>query len=158
MSTPATLTRRQAFERRQRRRATVIAAVSTAVLLGALAALIPLTPGWDKVQRSFFDGDTFTSTFGDLFRAFLYDLQIFAWCVPCIVGVAAIVAVCRQVRSPALFPLRLLATVYTDMVRGVPVVLWIYLIGFGVPGLLQSREWGKPIIWGSVALIMSYSA
>ena len=37
-------------------------------------------------------------------------------------------------------------------------MLWIYLIGFGVPGLLQSREWSKPIIWGTVALVLAYSA
>jgi polar amino acid transport system permease protein len=136
----------------------VIAATSTVVVAVALVLAVPQLPGWSKVRRSFFDGDTFRTTFGDLARAFAYDLQIFAWCVPCIVTVALLVAVARQVRSPALFPLRLLATIYTDLVRGVPVVLWIYLIGFGVPGLLQSREWGKPIIWGSVALIMAYSA
>ena len=65
----------------------------------------------------------------------------------------------RNVRAPALYPVRLFATLYIDIVRGVPVILWITLIGFGVPALLQTREWyGKFIIWGSVALVMTYSA
>ena len=46
----------------------------------------------------------------------------------------------RNVRTPALYPLRLSATLYTDVVRGVPVILWITLLGFGVPGLLQTRS------------------
>ena len=36
---------------------------------------------------------------------------------------------------PALFPFRLLAASYTDIFRGLPVILVVYLIGFGVPGL-----------------------
>ena len=61
-------------------------------------------------------------------------------------------------RSPALFPLRLFGAVYTDVFRGVPVILTIYLIGFGVPGLGLQRPWNDPLIWGSVALILAYSA
>ena len=40
--------------------------------------------------------------------------------------------------APALFPLRMLALVYTDVFRGVPDVLLIYLFGFGVPALDSS--------------------
>jgi polar amino acid transport system permease protein len=65
----------------------------------------------------------------------------------------------RNVRTPALYPVRLFAILYTDVVRGVPVLLWILLLGFGVPAILQTREWyGDFIIWGSVALIVAYSA
>jgi polar amino acid transport system permease protein len=150
--------RRQQWEHAQRQRSIVIATLSTAVVVGLLLVLVPMAPGWDKVKASFFDADTFRQTFPGLARAFWYDVQIFLWCAPSIVVVALVVAVARNVRSPALFPVRLFATLYTDIVRGVPVILWIYLFGFGVPGLIQSREWGRPIIWGSVALIMSYSA
>ncbi len=158
MGTTAQLTRRQRWERRQRRRSIAIAACSTAVAVAVVVAAVPLLPGYAKVRRAFFDGHAFRTSFGGLAKAFLYDLQIFAWCAPAIMLVGMSIALARNVRSPALFPLRLAATVYTDGVRGIPVVLWIYLIGFGVPGLLQSRTWGKPIIWGSLALIVAYSA
>ncbi len=152
------LTRRQRWERRQRRRSVLAASASTVLVLLAALVAIPQLPGYQKVRASFFDGETFRSTIGPLFRAFLYDLQIFAWCAPSILVAGMAIALARSVRSPALFPLRLAATVYTDGVRGVPVILWIYLIGFGVPGLLQSRTWSKPVLWGSLALIAAYAA
>ena len=42
--------------------------------------------------------------------------------------------------------------------RGVPVLLWIYLIGFGVPGLGLERPWNSPLLWGTVALCLTYAS
>ena len=64
----------------------------------------------------------------------------------------------RDARSPALFPLRLGAMIYIDVFRGIPVILIVYLIGFGIPGLGLPRPWNSPYIWGTVALVLSYSA
>jgi len=93
-----------------------------------------------------------------LLGAFVKDIQIFAWCAPCIVIWGMVLAVCRSVRTPALFPLRMVAAAYTDIFRGVPVVLTILLIGFGIPGLGLPRPWNSPYIWGSVALVLAYSS
>ena len=121
--------------------------------------LVPKTSGWQDVRQSFFDWSVFRESFRPILRAFWLDIRVFLVCAPCIVALALLVAMARNVRTPALYPLRLTATVYTDIVRGVPVILWITMLGFGVPGLLQTREWyGRPIIWGSVALILTYSA
>ncbi len=39
------------------------------------------------------------------------------------------------------------------------MILWITLLGFGVPALLETRSlYGSYIVWGSVALVMTYSA
>jgi len=38
------------------------------------------------------------------------------------------------------------------------VILVIYLVGFGVPGLGLPRPWNSPYIWGSLALILVYAA
>jgi polar amino acid transport system permease protein len=155
----STRARRRQYEIRQRRRSTTIAALSTTMFVLLVVWLVPKTSGWQKVRRSFFDWSIFRSTFRPILRAFWLDIRIFLVCAPCIVFVALLVAMARNVRAPALFPLRLVATIYTDLVRGVPVILWITLLGFGVPGLLQTREWyGRLIIWGSVALILTYSA
>jgi polar amino acid transport system permease protein len=155
----STRARRQQFERRQRRRSIVIAAASTVVIVGLIVWLLPKTSGWQKVRASFFDGTVFRESFRPILRAFWLDIRIFLVCAPCIVVVALVAAMARNIRTPALFPFRLAATVYTDVVRGVPVILWITMLGFGIPGLLQTREWyGRPIIWGSVALILTYSA
>jgi polar amino acid transport system permease protein len=155
----STRSRRQEFERRQRQRSITIAAVSTAVIAGLVVWLLPKTSGWQKVRASFFDTTVFRESFRPILRAFWLDIRVFLICAPCIVAVALLVAMARNIRTPALYPFRLAATVYTDVVRGVPVILWITMLGFGIPGLLQTREWyGRPIIWGSVALILTYSA
>lgn len=149
---------RTAYEKRLRRHSTLVAAASTAIVVAAIVVLVPRTPGWYKVRRSFFDGDVLSTTFPRLLSAFVRDLQIFAWCAPCILIWGMMLAVCRSVRTPALFPLRLFAAAYTDVFRGVPVILTILLIGFGVPGLGLERPWNSPYLWGSVALVLAYSS
>ncbi|MFN3144703.1 MAG: amino acid ABC transporter permease [Paracoccaceae bacterium] len=154
----APLTRRQAYEARLRRRSATIAAVSTGVVLAAAVILIPLAPGWAAVKRSFFNAEVFAKTFPGLLNAFLLDVAIFLWCAPAIAILGLAIALCRDVRAPALFPLRLFGAVYTDIFRGLPVILVIYLIGFGIPGLGLPRPWNSPYIWGSLALILVYAA
>jgi polar amino acid transport system permease protein len=151
-------TRRELYERAQRRRSNVIAVISTVIVVGALIVLIPLTPGWDRVRQSFFDGDVFVDSFPRLLRAFWLDVKILLWSTPLILIVSLLIALARNTRSPALFPLRAFAVVYTDVFRGVPVILLVFLIGFGVPALGLSRDWANPVIWGTVTLVLSYSA
>jgi len=150
--------RRQVFERRQKRRSLLIALASSLAVIGLLVVLIPQTPGWYKVKRSFFNGPILDETFPALLRAFVKDIQIFLWCAPCILVLGMLLAICRNVRSPLLFPLRLFAAAYTDIFRGIPVILTILLIGFGIPGLGMDRPWNSPYLWGSVALILAYSS
>ncbi|MCY3879515.1 MAG: amino acid ABC transporter permease [Rhodobacteraceae bacterium] len=150
--------RRQVYEDRQRRRSLIIAAASTGAVAAAVMILIPRAPGWDRVQASFFNWDVFASTFPGLLGAFMTDVAIFAWCAPAIAVLGLLVALARDARSPALFPLRILGAAHTDIFRGVPVILTVYLIGFGIPGLGLPRPWNSPYIWGSLALTLTYSA
>ncbi len=151
-------TRRELYERAQRRRSNVIAAISTIVVVGVLIVVVPMTPGWDRVRQAFFDGDVFVESFPRLLRAFWLDVQILLWSTPLILIVSLLIALARNTRSPALFPLRAFAVIYTDVFRGIPVILLVFLIGFGVPALGLSREWANPLIWGTVTLVLSYSA
>lgn len=151
-------TRRQIYDAKLRRRSLFIAAGSTLAVIAAIILLVPLAPGWEKVQKSFFNAEVFAKTFPKLFNAFLLDVAIFLWSAPLIAILGLAVALCRDARSPALYPLRLFGAVYTDVFRGVPVVLVVYLIGFGIPGLGLPRPWNSPYIWGTVALVLTYSA
>ncbi|WP_040493517.1 amino acid ABC transporter permease [Ilumatobacter nonamiensis] len=151
-------TRREAYERRQRRRSLLIASASTVIVVAAVIVLVPRAPRWDRVKTSFFNRDIFVDTFPGLLRAFWLDVQIFLWSLPLIFVLSLAIAIARNTRSPAFFPLRAFAVIYTDVFRGVPVILTIFLIGFGVPGLFDSRTWSNPLIWGTVALVLSYSA
>jgi polar amino acid transport system permease protein len=154
----AGITRRARFEAAQRKRSVLIAATSTALVVAAIVILVPMTPGWERVQRSFFNADVLAQTFPKLLEAFKINVMIFAWCAPAIAILGLLIALARDAKSPALFPLRIFGAVYTDVFRGVPVILTVYLIGFGIPGLGLPRPWNSPYIWGSLALVLTYSA
>jgi polar amino acid transport system permease protein len=153
------LTRRGAWERRQRRRSTLIAATSTALVVAALVIFVPRLETWDRVQDTFFNWDVFRESFWPILKAFWLDVRIFLVCAPLILLFGLVISMARNVRSPVLYPVRLFATIYTDGVRGVPVILWMYLIGFGMVGLINSRTFfGSYLFWGGVALVITYSA
>ncbi len=152
------LTRRERYERTRRRRGIAIASASTIIVVTALVVLVPRAPRWDAVKRSFFNWEILRESFPELLEAFWLDVQIFLWSTPLIFVASLVVAIVRNSRSPALFPLRAFAVIYTDVFRGIPVILIIFLIGFGVPGLIDSRAWSNPLIWGTVALVLSYTA
>lgn len=125
----------------------------------ALLIIVPRLPGWESVQRSFFNGEIFAKTFPKLLSAFVLDLKILAWTTPAVLALSLLVALARGARSPALFPVKAFAVAFTDVFRGIPTILVITLIGFGVPtGLSLPRPWNSPLLWGSVALTLSYSA
>jgi len=149
---------RQRFEQRQRQRSSSIAALSTVAVVVVLIVAIPRLPRWDRVQESFFNGERFVDSFPRLLDAFVLDIKIFAWSTPAIIVLALVLAITRSTRNPALFPVRIFVIGYIDIMRGVPVILWIYLIGFGVPGVGLERPWNSPLLWGSVALVMTYGA
>ena len=149
---------RQAFEERRKRRAVTVATVSTGVFVAVVALLLPRMPRWDRVKQSFFSGEQFGDSFPRLLRAFVLDVKIFAWSVPIILAFGMLVALTRVSRNPVLFPIRALCVLYVDLMRGVPVLLWIYLIGFGIPGLGLERPWNSPLLWGTVALCLTYAS
>ncbi|WP_375255606.1 amino acid ABC transporter permease [Yoonia sp.] len=157
-SQAAGLTRRQRYEAQQRRRSLIIAGTSTALVIAVIVIFVPMTPGWEKVQRSFFNGGVLAETFPKLLDAFLVNVMIFAWSAPAIAILGLLIALARDAKSPALFPLRIFGAGFTDVFRGVPVILTVYLIGFGIPGLGLPRPWNSPYIWGSLALVLTYSA
>ncbi len=152
------MNRRQKFEARQRNKSIFIASISTLVFVAFMVVMVPLAPGWERVKASFFDGEVFVRTFPKLLEAFLVDIAIFLWSAPLIAIIGLLIALCRSVRSPTLFPLRIFGALYVDIFRGIPVVLVIYLVGFGIPGLGLPRPWNSPYIWGTVTLVVTYSA
>ena len=154
----AGITRREQYEQKQRRRSILVAALSTIFVIVAIVIFVPMTPGWEKVQKSFFNGVVLSKTFPKLLNAFTVNVMIFAWSAPAIAVLGLMIALARDAKSPALFPLRIFGAAFTDIFRGVPVILTVYLIGFGIPGLGLPRPWNSPFIWGSLALILTYSA
>ena len=127
-------------------------------MLGALAALILTSKGWSNVRETFFDWNAFKDAFPDVLDGFWLDVKIFLVVEVAVLLLGLVVALARSSRAPAFFPLRMLAATYTDVFRGVPVILVVYLIGFGVPALELSGVPSDPVVLGGVALALSYAA
>lgn len=151
-------TRRQVAERRARVRSGVIALVSSVVAFTVLVTVVVNAPGWPKVRRAFFDAERFREAAGDILPAFWLNVRVFLIAEALILVLSLLVALARSTRSPVLFPVRVLATVYVDLFRGIPVLLVLFLLGFGVPALRLAGMPKDPVFWATVALVLSYSA
>jgi polar amino acid transport system permease protein len=149
---------REAAKRRRHRRGQAIAAISSIVVLGGLAALVFTSPGWPTVRETFFSWSIFKDSFPDVLRAFWLDVKVFLVVELAVLAVGLLVALVRIARSPATFPLRLLATVFVDLFRGIPTILLVFMVGFGVPALELSDNPPQPVVLGAIALTLSYSA
>lgn len=151
-------TERAAAKRARDRRGAAIAVISTIVVLGALAALILTSEGWPAVREKFFSWEAFSDSFPDILSAFWLDVRVFMAVEVVVLILGLIVALIRVTSTPALFPLRLIAFVYTAIFRGIPTILLVYLVGFGIPGLQLNGLPTEPVILGGIALAISYGA
>ncbi|MGH2939702.1 MAG: amino acid ABC transporter permease [Solirubrobacterales bacterium] len=148
---------RAAAKRRRTRRNTAIAALSSFVVIGGLAALVLTSPGWPTVRETFFSWAEFKNAFPEVLSGFWLDIKVFMVVEVAVLVIALAIALIRNNRSPGLFPVRLLATVWVDVFRGVPTVLLVYLIGFGIPALELEGLPTDPVVLGGIALTLSYS-
>jgi polar amino acid transport system permease protein len=148
---------RAAAKRRRTRRNALIAALSSIVVIGGLAALVLTSPGWDNVRETFFSWSEFKNAFPEVLSGFWLDIKVFMVVEAAVLVIALAIALIRNNRSPGLFPVRLLATIWVDVFRGVPTVLLVYLIGFGIPALELEGLPTDPVVLGGIALTLSYS-
>ena len=132
--------------------------VSTVVFFGAIALIVVNAAGWPDVKQAFFDGDLFRESFPDIARAFVLNVKIFVVAEIVILVFALLIAVLRGLPGPVFFPVRALATIYADLFRGIPTILVIYILGFGVTALQLPGVPISELFWGTVALILVYSA
>jgi len=147
---------RRAFRRRQTNRSVLVGVVSTIVFAVVVWFTVINTPGWARVQDSFFDLDVAVQAFPRVFRGFLLNLQVLVFAVIGVAVFGTFIAALRTLRSPVFFPLRALAAGYTDLFRGLPLIIVLYLVGYGIPGLSQTRI--PVVVLGTAALVLTYSA
>ena len=140
------------------RRGAAVSIASTIVVLGGLTLLITQSKGWPSVKETFFSWDAFKTSFPDILRGFWLDVKLFVSVEIVVLAFGLVVALCRTTRAAALYPVRMLAAVYTDVMRGVPTILLVYLVGFGIPALELPWLPSDPIVLGGIALALSYSA
>ncbi|HEX2049670.1 MAG TPA: amino acid ABC transporter permease [Actinomycetota bacterium] len=147
------------------RRAVLVSSASTVVFFAVVAAVVVLSPGSAIVGERFFSWDdlvrslTGTVSSPSVLSAFWLNVRMFVVAEAVILVLALVIAVVRSIPGPVFFPLRAVAVGYTDLFRGVPLILVIYMIGFGVPGLdLRVLSSQSDVTYGVVALVLVYSA
>jgi polar amino acid transport system permease protein len=161
VTSDAPLTTRQDREvarRARRRRSITVSSVSTVVVLGGLAALVLTSPGWPAVRRTFLSSSNFGHSIGHVAAGFWLDVRMFLVVEVVVLAVGLLIALIRVLDLPALFPLKILAVVFVDVMRGVPTILVVYLIGFGLPALQLSGVPTGAVVLGGLALALCYSA
>jgi polar amino acid transport system permease protein len=139
-------------------RGALVAVVSVGVVFGVVGLLIVTSPGWPEFQRAFLNGDVAAERFPTILRAFALNVAIFMVAEVFILVLALGLAVMRSLPGSAFAPIRILAVVYTDIFRGVPGILVVYILGFGMPSL--DIDWipNSPYFWGVTALVLVYTA
>ena len=149
---------RDSLRRRMRLRSATVATVATVVVLGGLALLLVTSPGWPRVQETFFSWEHAKEAFPAVLEGFGKNVASFLIAEPLILLIGVLVAVVRSTTSAALFPLRLIAVIYTDLFRGVPTLLVVLLCGLGLPALELQGVPTSTFWLGTFALVLSYGA
>jgi polar amino acid transport system permease protein len=149
---------RRIYRRDRARRSTGIATFSTALVAIVLWLAITHTPGWPQVHKTYFSGAEFRSMFPGILRGLWLNVRILLVGEVLILALAVVVAGLRTLTGAVFFPVRALMTVYVDLFRGMPLIVLLYLIGFGIPSLQISWLPKSPIVLGTSALVLTYSA
>ena len=151
------LARRLARKNRNKRNA-IVAGVSSLLVLGSLALVIVTSPGWKLLSETFFAWAYGVEVLPKIILGFGTNvvLTIIAGTSVAILGLT--IALIRTSRSPALTPFRILATIYVDLFRGIPMLLVILLVGFGIPALRIQGLTNNVLILGTIAVVITYTA
>jgi polar amino acid transport system permease protein len=147
---------RIAYRRRQTVISVLIAAASTLVVGTLLAVGLTGAPGWDRVRESFFDLDVARDALPDVAKGLWLNVRLLVFCALGALGLGLVIALLRTLRGPVFFPVRALATGYTYTFRGLPLIIVLYVLTLGVPGL---RLEGMPsvLVLGGIALVITYA-
>ena len=150
--------RRRGFDWRAALVPSLISALSILLVFGLLYWLITSAEQWPRIKAQFFNTDHMIAAAPRVAWGFLTNLQVWLTALACIAVWALVLAVIRSLRAPVFAPFRLLVVVYVDIFRGMPALLLVILFGFGIPALQIPGLPNSGLFWGSVAIILTYSA
>lgn len=148
---------RRLYRRQRGRRSIVVSVASTLVVIAIAYFGVVNTPGWAAVQQSFFDPQTALESFPSILLGLWLNIRILFFSAIGVAVFGTLLAVVRGLRNPVFFPLRMLATGYTDLFRGLPLIIVLYLVGYGIPGLGVFPRLPAEV-WGTIAIVLTYSS
>jgi polar amino acid transport system permease protein len=135
-----------------------VALVSTLVVAAAVVLGVTSSPGWPRVRKSFLDPAVAWESLPKVLEGLWLNVRVMVVCAVLIMAFALLLALARTLKGPAFLPLRLLATGYVDVFRGLPLILVLFLVGFGLPGLRLHGIPTSAVTLGALALVLTYSA
>jgi len=149
---------RLAYRRSRTRRSVLVATGSTVVLLGIAVLVVVNTPGWPQFRDSFFDIAYGWQVLPDIAAGLWLNVRLMVVCEVVILCFSLLIALARTLRGPVFFPVRAAAIGFTDLFRGLPLILVLYMLGFGMPSLRVAWLPSSALFWGCAALVLTYSA
>ncbi|WP_197378683.1 amino acid ABC transporter permease [Mycolicibacterium mengxianglii] len=149
---------RHAYHRTRARRSTLVALASTLVFAAVIAVTVASSPGWPRVRDSFFDLRIGWDSLPAILDGLWLNLRVLVVCQLLILIFGLGLAALRTLRGPVWFPVRALVIAYVDLFRGLPLLICLYLVGFGLPGLRLQGVPNNPVLLGGLALVLIYSA
>jgi polar amino acid transport system permease protein len=150
---------RLAYRRGRTIRSGITAVLSTLVLLALVIGGVTSSPGWPRVRETFFNWDKAKDSFPAVAAGLWLNIRVMLICAVIVVVLGLTLAILRTLRGPVFFPLRMFAAAYTDLFRGLPLILVLLLLGFGVPALsLGGVSFQPVVVYGGAALVLTYSA
>jgi polar amino acid transport system permease protein len=129
--------------------ATVRKAANLGVYLGVIGALFLFwyltQDGLADVQQSLFNWHHLKGSFGQVIKGFWLNIQIFIFAELLVLPWGLALALMRSTPGRAATPLRWFAIAYVDLFRGLPAIVTIYLVGFGLPQALPDLFNHNPV-------------
>jgi polar amino acid transport system permease protein len=138
-----------------------IAVVSTVVFFAIVVVLVVNSPGWSApggVKDAFFNKEIFIDSLPKILEGFWLNVKIFLTAEVLVLMFALVLAIMRGLPGPVFAPIRLLAVSYSILFRGVPTILVIFILGFGMPALELQGVPNSDVFWAIVALTLVYTA
>lgn len=148
---------REEYRRKESLRSRLTSVASSILFVVLVAVVLSNSPGWPRVKASFFSAEYFAQAWPQVLDGLWLNIRVLG---VALVGVAILgtsLALVRMTTSAVMFPLRVVARLYTTIMRGIPMIVVLYLIGFGIPGLGLFGRIDKAVL-GTIAVILSYSA
>ena len=153
---------RELKRREYRRKAAIkyglISALSSALVLGTLVVVLVTSPGFKSLSDTFFNWVYGAEVLPKILLGFMTNVVLTIIAASCVAILGLTIALLRTSRSPALTPFRFLATIYVDLFRGIPMILVILLVGFGIPALRIKGLTNNVLILGTLAVVITYTA
>jgi polar amino acid transport system permease protein len=139
-------------------RGVVVSVASTILFFTVVGFIVVNAPGWETFQQSFFDADVFAYSFPKILHAFWTNVLLFLTAEVFILPIALLIAVMRSLPGAVFTPIRVVSAAYTDVFRGIPGILVIYMLGLGVPSLGIEGVPTSEFFWAVIVLVLVYSA